>query len=62
MKPTLVRRRYGDCWTADGAATLPAASNTSGIMVLTITDDQVATITGFPNPDLFPIFDFSTTT
>jgi RNA polymerase sigma-70 factor (ECF subfamily) len=27
-----------------------------GIMVLTITDDQVATITGFPDPDLFPIF------
>ena len=27
-----------------------------GIMVLTITDDQVATITGFPDPDLFPAF------
>jgi RNA polymerase sigma-70 factor (ECF subfamily) len=33
-----------------------------GIMVLTITDDQVATITGFPDPDLFPIFDLPTTT
>jgi hypothetical protein len=27
-----------------------------GIVVLTITGDQVATITGFPGPDLFPIF------
>jgi RNA polymerase sigma-70 factor, ECF subfamily len=27
-----------------------------GIMVLTITDDQVATITGFPDPELFPAF------
>jgi RNA polymerase sigma-70 factor (ECF subfamily) len=33
-----------------------------GIMVLTITDDQVATITGFPDPDLFPIFGLPTTT
>jgi RNA polymerase sigma-70 factor, ECF subfamily len=28
-----------------------------GIMVLTITGDQVATITGFPDPDLFPLFE-----
>jgi RNA polymerase sigma-70 factor (ECF subfamily) len=28
-----------------------------GIMVLTVTGDQVAAITGFPDPDLFPIFD-----
>jgi RNA polymerase sigma-70 factor (ECF subfamily) len=27
-----------------------------GIMVLTLTDGQVATITGFPNPCLFPVF------
>jgi RNA polymerase sigma-70 factor (ECF subfamily) len=33
-----------------------------GIMVLTITDDQLATITGFPDPDLFPIFNLPTTT
>jgi RNA polymerase sigma-70 factor, ECF subfamily len=33
-----------------------------GIMVLTITDDQVATITGFPDPGLFPIFDLPATT
>jgi RNA polymerase sigma-70 factor (ECF subfamily) len=43
------------------AAYLPNASTGDcrgyGIMVLTITDDQVATITGFPDPDLFPIFD-----
>jgi RNA polymerase sigma-70 factor (ECF subfamily) len=32
-----------------------------GIMVLTIIDDQVATITGFPDPDLFPIFDLPAT-
>jgi RNA polymerase sigma-70 factor (ECF subfamily) len=32
-----------------------------GIMVLTITDEGVATITGFPDPDLFPIFDLPTT-
>jgi hypothetical protein len=30
-------------------------------MVLTIIDDQVATITGFPDPDLFPIFDLPAT-
>lgn len=27
-----------------------------GIMVLTLTDGQVATITGFPDPCLFPVF------
>jgi RNA polymerase sigma-70 factor (ECF subfamily) len=27
-----------------------------GIMVLTLADDQVATITGFPDPCLFPVF------
>lgn len=27
-----------------------------GIMVLTISDDKVATITGFPDPGLFPLF------
>jgi len=27
-----------------------------GIMVLTITGDQIATITGFPDPELFPAF------
>jgi len=32
-----------------------------GIMVLTVADDRVATITGFPDPDLFPIFDLPTT-
>ena len=32
-----------------------------GIMVLTITDGQIATITGFPDPHLFPIFDLPTT-
>ena len=31
-----------------------------GIMVLTITDDQVATITGFPDPELFPAFGLPT--
>jgi hypothetical protein len=30
-------------------------------MVITVLDDQVATITGFPDPDLFPIFDLPTT-
>jgi RNA polymerase sigma-70 factor (ECF subfamily) len=28
-----------------------------GIMVLTITGARIATITGFPDPDLFPLFD-----
>ncbi len=28
-----------------------------GIMVLTVAGDQIAAITGFPDPDLFPIFD-----
>jgi len=28
-----------------------------GIMVVTVTDEAVATITGFPDPDLFPLFD-----
>ena len=32
-----------------------------GIMVLTVTDGQVATITGFPDPDLFGIFDLPAT-
>ncbi|MEN3307827.1 MAG: polymerase sigma-70 factor, subfamily [Micromonosporaceae bacterium] len=32
-----------------------------GIMVLTIDGDQVATITGFPDPDLFAIFDLPAT-
>ena len=32
-----------------------------GIMVLTIVGDQVATVTGFPDPDLFPAFDLPTT-
>jgi RNA polymerase sigma-70 factor (ECF subfamily) len=32
-----------------------------GIMVVTVADDQVATITGFPDPDLFPIFDLPPT-
>jgi RNA polymerase sigma-70 factor (ECF subfamily) len=31
-----------------------------GIMVLTIDGDQIATITGFPDPDLFPAFDLPT--
>jgi RNA polymerase sigma-70 factor (ECF subfamily) len=31
-----------------------------GIMVLTITGDQVATITGFPDPELFPVFGLPT--
>ncbi|MFI7488246.1 RNA polymerase subunit sigma-70 [Micromonospora echinaurantiaca] len=33
-----------------------------GIMVLTIIGEQVATITGFPDPDLFPMFDLHVTT
>ncbi|WP_344653739.1 RNA polymerase subunit sigma-70 [Cryptosporangium japonicum] len=32
-----------------------------GIMVLTIHDDRVATITGFPDPSLFPLFDLPAT-
>jgi RNA polymerase sigma-70 factor, ECF subfamily len=32
-----------------------------GIMVLTIADGQVTTITGFPDPDLFPLFDLPET-
>jgi RNA polymerase sigma-70 factor (ECF subfamily) len=32
-----------------------------GIMVLTVAGDQVATITGFPDPDLFPVFALPTT-
>jgi RNA polymerase sigma-70 factor (ECF subfamily) len=32
-----------------------------GIMVLTVAGDQVATITGFPDPDLFPVFGLPTT-
>jgi RNA polymerase sigma-70 factor (ECF subfamily) len=32
-----------------------------GLMVITVVGDQVATITGFPDPDLFPIFDLPTT-
>ena len=31
-----------------------------GIMVLTIDGDQIATITGFPDPDLFAAFDLPT--
>ncbi len=31
-----------------------------GIMVLSIDGDQIAGITGFPDPDLFPIFDLPT--
>jgi hypothetical protein len=27
-----------------------------GIMVVTVLDDAIATITGFPDPDLFPVF------
>jgi RNA polymerase sigma-70 factor (ECF subfamily) len=33
-----------------------------GIMVLTVAGDQVASITGFPDPDLFPLFDLPATT
>jgi RNA polymerase sigma-70 factor (ECF subfamily) len=32
-----------------------------GIMVLTVVGDQIATITGFPDPDLFPAFGLPTT-
>jgi RNA polymerase sigma-70 factor (ECF subfamily) len=32
-----------------------------GIMVLTVVDDAIATITGFPDPDLFPLFDLPRT-
>jgi RNA polymerase sigma-70 factor (ECF subfamily) len=32
-----------------------------GIMVLTIDGDRVASITGFPDPDLFPVFDLPVT-
>jgi RNA polymerase sigma-70 factor (ECF subfamily) len=32
-----------------------------GIMALTIDGDQIATITGFPDPNLFPIFDLPAT-
>ena len=43
------------------AAYVPDESTQShrgyGIMVLTLADDQIATITGFPDPDLFPLFD-----
>jgi RNA polymerase sigma-70 factor, ECF subfamily len=31
-----------------------------GIMVLTVVGDQVDTITGFPDPDLFGVFDLPT--
>jgi RNA polymerase sigma-70 factor (ECF subfamily) len=30
-----------------------------GIMVLTVDGDQVATITGFPEPELFPVFELA---
>jgi hypothetical protein len=30
-------------------------------MVLVVDGDQVATITGFPDPDLFPVFDLPAT-
>jgi RNA polymerase sigma-70 factor, ECF subfamily len=32
-----------------------------GIMVLTVAGDQIGSITGFPDPDLFPAFDLPTT-
>ncbi|PZF91251.1 hypothetical protein C1I99_23635 [Micromonospora deserti] len=32
-----------------------------GIMVLTLAGDQVATITGFPDPGLFPLFELPDT-
>jgi hypothetical protein len=38
---------------------LPDQNGTSvpyGLMALTITDGNIATITGFPDPALFPIF------
>lgn len=31
-----------------------------GIMVLTIDGDEIASITGFADPDLFPVFDLPT--
>jgi RNA polymerase sigma-70 factor (ECF subfamily) len=31
-----------------------------GIMVLTVTGDRITTITGFPDPDLFPVFGLPT--
>jgi len=47
------------------AAYLPDSTSADcrgyGIMVLTIVGDQVATITGFPDPDLFAAFDLPTT-
>ena len=48
---------------ADGHATLAAYlpgdaldCRGYGIMVVTVLDDAIATITGFPDPDLFPVF------
>jgi len=31
-----------------------------GIVVLTLDGDRIATITGFPTPELFPVFELST--
>jgi RNA polymerase sigma-70 factor (ECF subfamily) len=33
-----------------------------GLMVVTVVGDQIATITGFPDPGLFPLFDLPTST
>ena len=38
------------------AAYLPDDSRGYGVMVLTVACGQIATITGFPDPGLFPIF------
>jgi RNA polymerase sigma-70 factor (ECF subfamily) len=47
------------------AAYLPDDSTSDcrgyGVMVMTIAGDQIATITGFPDPGLFPIFDLPLT-
>src|SRR5215831_19067003 len=45
------------------AAYLPDATGTGrayGIMVLTVIGDQIAAITGFPDPGLFPAFGLPT--
>jgi len=58
------RSASSDCWNgANGgpavAAYLPDHTATPapyGLMALTVTNGVVATITGFPDPALFPIF------
>jgi hypothetical protein len=50
--PTATRPWRPTCPTA-----APETCCGYGIMVVTAADDQVATITGFPDPGLFPIFD-----